>query len=78
MIQSQKLVLTIQLYGCVSETPISKHFEKYNLTPPLGLRILPLFKDSKIDLDVVDDTSVSYTLLLSQSKPPNLSVFDEI
>ena len=30
---------------------------KNRLTSPLGLRILPLFEDSKVDLDVVDDTT---------------------
>ena len=38
-------------YSCVSELSNSKHFEKSSLTPPLGLQILPLFEDSKIDLD---------------------------
>ena len=47
----------------------SKPFEKSNLTPPLGLRILPLFEDSKIDLDTVDDTIVSDTSPLSQFEP---------
>ena len=50
-------------YSCVFEPPNPKLFEKPSLTPPLGLRILPLFEDSKIDLDVVDDTTVSDTLL---------------
>ncbi|WP_419619623.1 hypothetical protein, partial [Thiolapillus sp.] len=48
-------------YSCVFEPPNSKLFEKSRLAPPLGLRILPLFEDSKIDLDVVDDTAVSDT-----------------
>ena len=56
-------------YSCVFEPPNSKLFEKSSLTPPLGLRILPLFKDSKIDLDVVDDTTVSDTPPWSQSEP---------
>ena len=56
-------------YSCVFEPPNSKLFEKSSLTPPLGLRILPLFEDSKIDLDVVDDTTVSDTLPWSQSEP---------
>ena len=43
--------------------------EKSSLTSPLGLRILPQFEDSKIDLDVVDDTTVSDTLPWSQSEP---------
>ena len=37
--------------------------------PPLGLQILPLFEDSKIDLDVVDDTTVTDTPPWSQSEP---------
>ncbi len=56
-------------YSCVFEPPNSKLFEKSSLTPPLGLRILPLFEDSKIDLDVVDDTTVSDTPPWSQSEP---------
>ena len=43
--------------------------KKSSLTPPLGLRILPLFEDSKIDLDVVDNTAVSDTPPRSQSEP---------
>ena len=39
------------------------------MTPPLGLWILPLFEDSKIDLDVVDDTTVTDTPPWSQSEP---------
>ena len=56
-------------YSCVFEPPNSKPFEKSSLAPPLGLRILPLFEDSKIDLDVVDDTTVSDTAPWSQSEP---------
>ena len=56
-------------YSCVFEPPNSKLFEKSRLTPPLGLRILPLFEDSKIDLDMVDDTMVSDTPPWSQSEP---------
>ena len=56
-------------YSCVFELPNSKHFEKSCLTPPLGLQILPLFEDSKIDLDVVDDTTESDTPSWSQSEP---------
>ena len=56
-------------YSCIFEPPNSKLFEKSRLTPPLGLRILPLFEDSKIDLDVVDDTTVSDTAPWSQSEP---------
>ena len=57
------------VYNCAFEQPNSKRFEKSSLTPPLGLRILPLFEDSKIDLDVADDTIVSNTLPWSQSEP---------
>ena len=56
-------------YGCVFEPPNSKLFQKSSLTPPLGLRIQPLFEDSKIDNDVVDDTTVSDTPSWSQSEP---------
>ena len=56
-------------YSCVFEPPNSKFFEKSSLTPPFGPRILPLFEDSKIDLDVVDDTTVSDTPPWSQSEP---------
>ena len=37
--------------------------------PPLGLQILPLFEDSKIDLDTVDDTTVSDTPPWNQFEP---------
>ena len=56
-------------YSCVFEPPNSKLFEKSNLTPSLGLLILPLFDDSKTDPDVVDDTTVTYTTPWSQSEP---------
>ena len=56
-------------YSCVFEPPNSKLFEKSSLTPPLGLRILPLFEDSKIDLDVVDDATVSDTPPWSHTEP---------
>ena len=39
------------------------------MTPPLGLPGLPLFEDSKIDLDVVDHTTVSDTPPWSPSEP---------
>ena len=39
------------------------------MTPPLGLRILPLFENSKIDLDVVAHTTLSDTPPWSQSEP---------
>ena len=48
-------------YSYVFEPPNSKLFEKSKLTPPLGLRVLPLSEDSKIDLGVVDDVTVSET-----------------
>ena len=50
-------------YSRVYEPPNSKLVEKSNLTPPLRLRILPLFEDSKIDIGVVDDITVSGTLI---------------
>ena len=56
-------------YSCVFEPPNSKLFQKSSLTPPLGLRIQPLFEDSKIDNDVVDDTTVSDINPWSQSEP---------
>ena len=62
-------------YSCVFEPPNSKLFEKSRLTPPLGVRILPLFEDSKIDLDVVDDTTVSiFGVNLSQYLGVNLNL----
>ena len=51
-------------YSCVFEPPNSKLLEKSSPTPPFGLRILPLFEDSKIDLDVVDDTTVQCLSLI--------------
>ena len=58
-------------YSCVFEPPNSKFFEKSKLTLSLGLCVLllPLFEDSKIDLDVVDDTTESDTPSWSQSEP---------
>ena len=56
-------------YSCVFEPTNSKLYENSNLTPPLGLRILPLFADSKIDLDTVDDTTVSDAPPKSQFEP---------
>ena len=56
-------------YSCVFEPPNSKLFEKSSLTPPLGLRILPPFEDSKIDLDMDDDTTVPDIPPWSQSEP---------
>ena len=51
-------------YSCVFEPPNLNLFENSSLTAPLGLRIL--FEDSKIDPDVVDDTTVTPW---SQSEP---------
>ena len=62
---------------CVFEPPNSKLSEKSKLTPPLGLRVLPLFEDSKIDLGVVDDVTASDTPLWSQPEP-HMFVFDQI
>ena len=56
-------------YSCAFEPPNSKRFEKSSLIPPLCLRILRPFEDAKIDLDVVDDTTVSDTRPWSQSEP---------
>ena len=56
-------------YSCVIEPPNPKLFEKSKLTPSLCLRVLPLFEDSKIDLGVVDDTTVSDTPSCSQPEP---------
>ena len=54
-----KTCLDNPAYGCVFEPPNLKLFEKSKLTSPLSLRILPLFEDSKIDMDVTDDVTVS-------------------
>ena len=62
-------------YRCVFEPPNSKLFERSKLTPPLGLRVPPLFEDSQIDLGVVDDVTVSDTHPWSQLNP--ISVFDQ-
>ena len=56
-------------YSCVFEPPNSKLFLKSKLTPPLCFHIPPLFEDSKIDLCVVDDVTVSHTPSWSQSEP---------
>ena len=75
MLYSRNCVLKLKTcsdnsaYSCVFEPLNSKLFEKSSLTPPLGLRILPLFEDSKIDLDTVDDTTDSDTPPWSQSEP---------
>ena len=56
-------------YSCVFEPPNSKLFEKSKLTLPLRLRVLPLLEDSKIDLGVVDDVTMSDTPPWSQPEP---------
>ena len=56
-------------YSCVFEPPNSKLFEKSELTPPRGLLVLPLFEDSKTDLGVVDDVTVSDTPPWRQPEP---------
>ena len=48
-------------YSCVFKPPNSKRFKNSSLTPPLGLQTLLLLEDSKIDLDVVDDITLSDT-----------------
>ena len=53
-------------YSCVLAPPNTKLFQKSSLTPPLGLRILPLFEDSKTDFD---DTTLSDTPSWSRSEP---------
>ena len=53
-------------YSCVLESPNSQAFENSNLTPPLGLTILPVSEDSKIGLDVVDSITVTDTPLRNQ------------
>ena len=62
-------------HSCVFEPPNSELFEKFILTPPLGRQILPLFEDSKIDLDVVEDITVSNTPPWSQ---PYFSVCNQV
>ena len=52
-------------WSCVVEPP-NIILENSSLTPPLGLSILLLFEDSKIDLDVVDAPTVSDTPPWSQ------------
>ena len=37
------------------------HTKQSKLIPPLGIRVLPLFEDFKIDLGVVDNVTVSDT-----------------
>ena len=56
-------------HSCVLEPPNSKLFEKSKLTPPFGLRVLPLFEDSKSDWGVVEDVTVSDTPPWSHPEP---------
>ena len=56
-------------YRCVFKPPNSNLFEKSKLTLPLGLHVLPLFEDSKIGLNVLDDVTVSDTPPWSQPQP---------
>ena len=63
-------MLTIVLIvSCVFEPPNSKVFEEPKLTPPLCLRVLPMFEESRIDLGVVEDVTVSDAPSWSQSEP---------
>ena len=64
-----KTCLNNPAYSCVFEPPNSKLFEKSKLTLPPGLRVLPLFEDSKIDLGWVDDVVVSDNPPWSQPEP---------
>ena len=50
-------------YSCVFKPPNSKLFGKSKLTPPLGLHVLPLLEDSKIDFGVVGDIMCPTPLL---------------
>ena len=56
-----KSVLTVQRTAAFLNHKTNNFFvvEKSNLTPPLGPRILLLFLNPKIDLDTVNDTTVS-------------------
>ena len=47
----------------------TQNSEKSKLTPPLGLRVLPLFEDSKIDVGLVDDVTVSDIRPWDQPEP---------
>ena len=64
-----KTCLNNPAYSCVFEPQNSKLFEQSKLAPPLGFRVLLLFEDSKIDLGVVNDGTVSDTPPWSQSEP---------
>ena len=67
-VQKLKTCSNNPAYNCVFEPLNSKLFEKSELTPPRGLRVLPLFEDSKTDLGVVHDFTVSDTPPWSQSE----------
>ena len=47
----------------------TQNFEKFKLPLPLGLLVLPLVEESKIDLCMVDDVTVSNTPPWSQPEP---------
>ena len=64
---SVNYVLRIVLIAVVLTITKLKLFEKSKLTLPLCFHILPLFEDSKIDLEVVDDITLSDTPPWSQS-----------
>ena len=68
-VQKLKTCSNNPAYICVFESSNSKLFEESKLTPPPGLRVLPLFEDSKIYLGVVDDVTVSATPPWSQPEP---------
>ena len=68
-VQKLKTCSNNPAYNCVFEPLNSKLFEKSELTPPRGLRVLPLFEDSKTDLGVVDDVTVSDTPPWRQPEP---------
>ena len=57
------------VYSCVIEPLNSQLFEKSQLTSPVGFRVLPLFDNSKIDLGVVDDVTLSDTPAWSLPEP---------
>ena len=64
-----QFVLTLQFIAAFLNYQTENGFEKSSLTPSLGLRIVPLFADSKIDLNVDDDLTMSDTPPWSQSEP---------
>ena len=47
----------------------TQNSEKFKLTPPLGLCVLLLIEDSKIDSGVVDDVTVPDNPPWSQTEP---------